>query len=90
MHVYSSLIECIDSKYIPKNHIKILLFLACNDLSGGWFDETPDCPGGFQFEPPAPGLGGYGEIVSGKHSSSRKRVLIFINICFLIMQSMKN
>merc|ERR1712200_272930 len=37
---------------------------ACNDLSGGWFDETPDCPGGFQFEPPAPGLGGYGEIVS--------------------------
>jgi|ERR1711860_17314 len=37
---------------------------ACDDLSGGWFDETPDCPGGFQFEPPAPGLGGYGEIVS--------------------------
>jgi len=37
---------------------------ACGSPDGGWFDSAPGCPGGTQFEPPAAGLAGYGELVA--------------------------
>jgi len=37
---------------------------ACIGPAGGYMDSTPDCPKGTQFDPPSPGLYGYGEIMS--------------------------
>ena len=37
---------------------------ACGSPDGGWFDSAPGCPGGTQFDPPAAGLAGYGELVA--------------------------
>ena len=38
-------------------------FLGCKSPGGGYFDTEPDCPNGSQFEPPLPGLVGYGELI---------------------------
>lgn len=37
---------------------------ACDSADGGWYEKTPVCSTGTQFEPPLPGLAGYGELVS--------------------------
>jgi len=36
---------------------------GCKSPGGGYFDTEPDCPNGSQFEPPLPGLVGYGELI---------------------------
>jgi len=38
---------------------------ACRSVFGGAYDQTPDCPRGTQFPPPAEGLFGYGMTLQG-------------------------